>query len=197
MGESAGPKIAKDLNPTPTMSDRWVSSFQKGNLNSESNIPKPGKNPPNPCLGTKQGTFGFQGTTNNWTWYTINPITLCWFWALHSALQCVRFWWKTGALIITEMKFHLPFRWNSHSGWIGFYDQNRDDFEKEEKSFLHTWVYVFWCVYPLHMLSWIYHCFESFFCSFDDTSYFSHLEAQPFIRIMFWTKMFKGWIHFL
>lgn len=68
MGESAGPKIAKDLNPTPTISDRWVSSFQKGNLNNESNIPKPGKNPPNPCLGSKQGTFGFQGTTTNWTW---------------------------------------------------------------------------------------------------------------------------------
>lgn len=167
------PRLLRTWTPLP-LSDRWVSSFQKGNLNSESNIPKPGKNPPNPCLGSKQGTFGFQGTTNNWTWYTINPITLCWFWALHSALQCVRFWWKTGALIITEIKFHLPFRWNCHSGWIGFYDQNRDDFEKEEKSFLHTWVYVFWCVYPLHMLSWIYHCFESFFCSFDDTSYFSH-----------------------
>lgn len=95
------------------MSDRWVRSFQKGNLNSESSIPKSGKNPLNPCLGSKEGTLGFQGTITNWTCVyhqSCNSLLVL------STAQCppvLKLLLETGALIITKMKFHaIQAGWN-------------------------------------------------------------------------------------
>lgn len=112
----------------------------------------------------------FKGPPPTGPGYTIHPITVCWFWALHSALQGLRFWWKTGALIITDMKFHLPFRWNCHSGWIGFYDQNRDDFEKEEN---HS------CI-PEYMCSDVY---THFTCYLEPTTALNHFSALLMILL--------------
>ena len=91
MGKSAGPKVAKDPNPTPTMSDKWVSSFQKGNLNGESGIPKSGKILLTLVWDQRKELLGFKGPSLIGPGYIINPVTTCWFWTLHSALQCLRF----------------------------------------------------------------------------------------------------------
>lgn len=97
--------------------------------------------------------------------YTINPVTVCWFWALHSALQCLRFWWKTGALIITEMKFHAI-----QTGWD--FRIKTEVILKKKKNHSCT---------PEYMCSDVY---THFTCYLEPTTALNHLSALLMILLI-------------